>query len=317
MCPPDFDDDDDDPVERTQAISIADLMKGANPEERRLTATLTCIAGKAAGRVYRLDASENVLGRMSEIAVPIEDDGVSRKHAQIVRMNVGSHILADLGSRNGTIHNGIRITEPVVLRDGDRIRIGVNTVFKFGYQDELEEQMQARLYDSATRDPLTLAYNRRYFSERLASEWAFAKRHHSACALVAIDADHFKRVNDTYGHQTGDYVLKSLVIVTQRVVRKEDLLARVGGEEFMVLARGTERPSAIVLAERIRVAVEAFPFEFEGKSLVVTISLGVSTSDDLGVETPEEMVGRADDYLYRAKEHGRNRVEPPLTPDMK
>ncbi len=310
MAPPD--DDDDDPIERTQAISIKDLLRAALPEERHLTATLTCIAGKAAGRVYRLEQEECVLGRVSEVTVVIEDDGVSRKHARITRSSDGTYLLTDLESRNGTIYNGVRIEAPVVLRDGDRVRIGANTVFKFGYQDELEEQMQAQLYDSATRDPLTLAFNRRYFSERLLSEWAYAKRHRSPCALVAIDADHFKRINDTYGHAAGDYVLKSLVAVGQKVVRKEDLLARVGGEEFMVLARGTERHQAIVLAERIRIAVEQFPFEFGGQKLKITISLGVSTSDDLGVETHEEMSARADEFLYRAKENGRNRVEPAL-----
>jgi diguanylate cyclase (GGDEF)-like protein len=307
-----YDDDDEDASERTQSISIADLINQALPEARRLTATLTCIAGKAAGRVYRLDQAESVLGRLSDLVVMIEDEGVSRRHATIERTSDDRHILRDLGSRNGTIHNGVRIEDAVVLRDGDRIRIGANTVFKFGYQDELEEQMQARLYDSATRDPLTQAFNRRYFNERLASEWAFAKRHRSACALVAMDADHFKRVNDTYGHQAGDYVLKTLVQVTHRVVRKEDLLARVGGEEFMVLARGTQRPQAIVLAERIRVAIEAFNFEFNGTRLTVTVSLGVATSDDFGIESPEEMLGRADEFLYRAKENGRNRVEPTL-----
>ncbi len=311
MGPPD-DDDDDDAIERTQSISIADLINQARPEARRLTATLTCIAGKAAGRVYRLDGAESVLGRLNDIAVMIEDEGVSRRHATITRSGDDRHLLTDLESRNGTIHNGARITEPVILRDGDRIRIGANSVFKFGYQDELEEQMQARLYDSATRDPLTQAFNRRYFNERLASEWAFAKRHRSACALVAMDADHFKKVNDTYGHQAGDYVLKMIVQVGQKVVRKEDLLARVGGEEFMVLARGTQRVQAIVLAERIRTAIEAFPFEHAGTRLSVTVSLGVATSDDLGIESPEEMLGRADEFLYRAKENGRNRVEPPL-----
>jgi len=313
MVPPDHDDDEEEYVEQTKAISIADLLKQVIPEERKLTATLTCIAGKASGRVYKLDEPEILMGRLTDIAVTIEDDGVSRKHARIVPgATPGALMLEDLGSTNGTIHNGNRIVEPVLLRDGDRIRIGAKTVFKFGYQDELEERMQSQLYDSATRDPLTQAFNRRYFNERLASEWAYAKRHRTPCALVAIDADHFKRVNDTYGHAAGDYVLKSLVVVAQKVVRKEDLVARIGGEEFMVLARGTVRTQALILAERIRVAVEAFEFEFEGQKLAVTISLGVSTSDDLGVESPEELSGRADEFLYRAKENGRNRVEPPV-----
>jgi diguanylate cyclase (GGDEF)-like protein len=306
MAPP----DDNDDVESTKAISVADLMREAAPEGRMVTATLTCIAGKAAGRVYRLDQSLALLGRANDAAVMIEDDGVSRRHAQIV-FDGATHALEDLESRNGTVHNGNRINGKVVLHDGDRIRIGANSIFKFGYQDELEEQLQAKLYDSATRDPLTQAFNRRYFTERLASEWAYASRHRTPCALIGIDADHFKRVNDQHGHPAGDYVLKTLVTVIQSVVRKEDLLARVGGEEFMVLARGTARPQGVMLGERIRTAVAAHRFEFQGVHLPITISLGVATSDDLGVASPDELIGRADEFLYRAKENGRNRVEPP------
>jgi diguanylate cyclase (GGDEF)-like protein len=294
----------------TTTFSLQELLKGSAPEERRLTATLTVIAGRGAGQVHRVEHEEIVLGRAPDLAVVIEDDGVSRRHARITAAG-GTHLIEDLHSTNGTLVNGTKVVAPIALHDGDRIRIGPHAILKFGYQDELEEQMQAKLYDSATRDPLTQAHNRRYFQERLATEWAFAQRHRAACALIAIDADHFKQVNDTWGHPGGDYVLKELVVAMSKVVRKEDLVARIGGEEFMVLARGTNRPAGVALAERIRAAVEQHPFVFEGQPRKVTVSLGVSTSDDLGVEEPDDLVGRADDHLYRAKENGRNRVEPP------
>jgi diguanylate cyclase (GGDEF)-like protein len=300
---------EEDEVETTQAISLSDLLKGAAPEQRRLTATLTVIAGRAAGKIIKLGPGETVLGRAADVTIPIEDEGVSRRHAAIVEQN-GTHVLRDLGSRNGTLCNGARVEAPAVLHDGDRIRIGATTIFKFGYQDEAEERLQAQLYDSATRDALTHAYNRRSFNERLASEWAWATRHKTPCSLIAIDADHFKHINDGYGHPAGDYVLKELVATVQRVVRREDMVARIGGEEFMVLARATTRAQALLLAERIRTAVAAHVFEFNGTRLPVTISLGVATSEDLGVESPEDLIGRADEYLYRAKENGRNRVEP-------
>jgi diguanylate cyclase (GGDEF)-like protein len=256
-----------------------------------------------------LDLIETVLGRAAEKAdIVVEDDGVSRKHAEIIESN-GTHSLRDLGSTNGTTCNGGRILEPTLLHDGDRICIGATAVYKFGYQDELEEQMQARLYDSATRDALTQAYNRRYFNERLAAEWAWSARHGTPCAIVGIDADHFKRVNDGYGHAAGDLVLKELVATIHRVVRKEDIVARVGGEEFLVLARATTRPQAAVLAERIRVAVEAHTIAFGATPLFITISLGVAVSNDEGVATPDQLVLRADELLYRAKQNGRNRVE--------
>jgi diguanylate cyclase (GGDEF)-like protein len=216
-----------------------------------------------------------------------------------------------MGSKNGTVHNGTPIEGSVVLRDGDRIRVSAQTVFKFGYQDELEEQLQKKLYDSATRDALTQAYNRRFFMERLASEWAWAQRHKQPCAIIAIDADHFKSINDTHGHPAGDYVLREIVSTVQSAVRKEDLVARIGGEEFFVLARATVRMQACVLAERVRASVASHEFTYQGTRLGVTISLGVATSDDLGIESPDDLIGRADEFLYRAKENGRNRVEPP------
>lgn len=301
--------DDDLDEEATLSISRADLLKNFPAERRRLVATLTVIAGKSAGRVYRLESEETILGRSNNATIVIEDEGVSRRHARITETG-GSHVLSDLGSRNGTILNGTLITEPTVLHDGDRIRIGTSTVFKFGYQDELEESLQSRLYDSATRDPLTRAYNRQYFTERLASEWAWAKRHRTSCALIALDADRFKHINDTYGHPAGDFVLRELVTTIQRVIRKEDLLARIGGEEFIVLARATDRHQGALLAERIRAAVEAHPFVHNGTRLPVTISLGVATSDDPGVSSPDDLIAHADQCLYRAKEKGRNRVEP-------
>lgn len=307
MCP-----GPDDEQEQTKAIPLSELLKEAGATGRRRSATLTVIAGRAIGKVYRLERSLTVLGRAADVDIVVEDEGVSRRHAQIAAVGE-SHVLTDLASRNGTIHNGHRLAEPVELHDGDRIRIGATTVFKFGLQDEIEEQMQARLYDSATRDALTQAYNRRFFDERLESEWAWSKRHGVPCALIAIDADHFKRINDGFGHAAGDYVLKQLVAIVQRVIRVEDVFARIGGEEFVVLARATPLPHALMMAERVRAAVASHAFVFGGVPLPVTISLGVSTSDERGVDSPTALLERADQWLYYAKQRGRNRVEPQLS----
>jgi len=259
------------------------------------------------GKVYKL-AGTMVLGRSELAGIQIEDDGISRKHAEIVELD-GTYILRDLGSTNGTVCNGNRLTDPVTLRDGDRIRIGPNASLRFDYQDEVEEQMQSKLYDMATRDPLTGAYNRRFFHDRLGSEWAWAIRHRRLCTLVAIDIDHFKKINDTYGHAAGDEVLKSMVVVVHKTIRKEDLFARIGGEEFILLARATSPGEGIVLAERVRAAVERFTFQFAGTRIPLTISLGVATSSDASIETPDHLMMRADEWLYTAKQGGRNRVE--------
>ncbi len=297
-----------DEEERTGCFSIDDLLQQAGRDQRRLSVTLTCLSGRCMGRVFKLDAGPQVIGRTEVAQIQIEDDGISRKHAEVVELD-GSYILRDLGSTNGTMCKGARLTGPAVLRDGDRIRLGPNAVLRFDYQDELEEQMQSKLYDMATRDPLTGAYNRRFFVDRLGSEWAWAYRHRRACALVAIDIDHFKAVNDTWGHAAGDQVLKDVVAVVLRAIRKEDLFSRVGGEEFQLLARATNPGEAVVLAERVRAAVLKHVTRYGDQEIRITISLGVATSADEGITTPDQLVCRADELLYLAKQNGRNRVE--------
>lgn len=296
-----------DEEERTGCFSLEEMLHQAKRDERRLVATLTCLSGRGMGKVFKLAGTMSI-GRSELANVQIEDDGISRKHAEIVELD-GSYILRDLGSTNGTVCNGTRLAEPVTLRDGDRIRLGPNAALRFDYQDEVEEQMQSKLYDMATRDPLTGAYNRRFFHDRLGSEWAWAIRHRRPCTLIAIDIDHFKNINDTHGHAAGDEVLKSMVAVVHRTIRKEDLFARVGGEEFSLLARATSPAEGLVLAERVRAATERFAFMFGTTRIPVTISLGVATSSDPSIETPDHLMMRADEWLYAAKQNGRNRVE--------
>jgi diguanylate cyclase (GGDEF)-like protein len=181
-------------------------------------------------------------------------------------------------------------------------------LLRFEYQDAMEERMRSRLYDLATRDGLTNTFNRRYFTEHLAAEWAWAQRHDKPCAVLTVDVDRFKRVNDTYGHPAGDQVLRRLAQVVLATIRKEDLFARVGGEEFSLLSRDTGADEATVIGERLRSAVEHSTFVWDGKRLAITISAGGATSADSDVQTPEDLLGKADEMLYRAKNAGRNRV---------
>lgn len=299
---------DRDEEDRTGCFSLEELVRRAKRDKRQLSATLTCLAGKAMGKVFKLKGGTSTIGRSEQADIQIEDDGISRRHAEI-KESEGGFILRDLDSTNGTMCNGVKLTEPVMMRDGDRIRLGPNAALRFDYQDELEEEMQAKLYDMATRDPLTGAHNRRFFQERLGSEWAWSYRHRKPCALIAVDIDHFKLVNDTHGHAVGDYVLQELVRVMTHTIRKEDLLVRTGGEEFVLLARATNQPEALVLAERVRSAVEQHPFSCDGKDLHVTVSLGVATTSDDGIDSPDQLVCRADEFLYVAKQNGRNCVE--------
>ena len=221
--------------EKTNVHSIADLLSNAQQQ----SAYLIVISAKSAagiGRMFKLDRSETVLGRSSEAQFQVEDDGISRKHAKVVALGDGRFQLVDLGSTNGTYLNGLRVnTAP--LYDGDKIQIGSNTVLKFSIQDQLEEQYQRSIYESATRDGLTRLYNKKYFMETLRKEFAYCLRHRVPLSLVMFDVDHFKKINDVYGHPAGDYVLTRIAQRVSDTVRTEDLLARYGGEEFALMLR--------------------------------------------------------------------------------
>ena len=193
------------------------------------------------------------------------------------------------------------------LRDGDKIRVGETTILKFTFHDRLDESFQQKMYNAALRDPLTKAYNKKYFVDQLGVEIAYAKRHRTPLSLVIFDLDHFKRINDTYGHVAGDMVLMELAELVQAMLRTEDVFARYGGEEFAIILRGIALSDAGVLAERLRAAVEQRPFVNSGQRLPVTVSVGVAEFDEQ-VEDSIGLVEAADGALYAAKQSGRNKV---------
>ena len=293
--------------EKTHVYSMPDE---AAPRERQQSAFLIVISAKSAagiGRMHKLDKSEIVLGRSVEAEFQVEDDGISRKHAKVI-CDEGRFTLMDLGSTNGTFINGNRI-DVSPLRDGDKIQIGSNTVLKFSLQDQLEEQYQRSIYESATRDGLTRVFNKKYLLDSLKKEFAYCLRHRIPLSLAMFDVDHFKRVNDTYGHQAGDYVLARIAQRISEVVRAEDLFARYGGEEFALMLRETVEEQAYVAAERCRRIVDLTDFNFGGSPIKVTISVGIATLLDSDFSQPEDLISAADRFLYRAKKLGRNRVE--------
>lgn len=271
-------------------------------------ATLSVMSGISAGQVFALDGTEHVLGRGTEADVWIDDVGCSRRHARIRCGSDGRYMLEDLGSTNGTFVNGSRI-EACEVRPGDRIQIGPNVTLRFQITDDAEEELQRRLYEASTRDPLTRAYNRKYFGERLMAEVAYSRRHRIKLAVLMIDLDDFKAKNDTYGHLAGDLVLRLVAAQMQRLIRVEDLLARYGGEEFVVLARTTGKTDAARLGERIRESVSQLEIPVtRERSIRTTVSIGVAALPDVPDGGPNELLALADARLYRAKAEGKNRV---------
>lgn len=172
-------------------------------------------------------------------------------------------------------------------------------------QVQLREELRSR----AETDPLTGIANRRRFNQVLQVECGRFTRGHSPFSLLMIDLDHFKDINDRYGHAAGDEVLRQVAQILLATLRSTDLVARYGGEEFAVLLTETRIEGAMVIAERIRAAVEERVLYVEGCEIALTLSVGVTSHNGERSEASEELLKRADDALYRAKAAGRNRVE--------
>ena len=160
----------------------------------------------------------------------------------------------------------------------------------------------------ADRDGLTRIYNRQSFDERLVYEIKRRARYRHDLSLLMVDLDHFKSVNDTYGHKAGDMVLRKVGEILTSVFRTTDLCARYGGEEFVVLLPHTSEEAAWKLAERVRTAIEGCSFHFDGKDFAITASIGVASVEGSSLTTDDDLVIKADKALYQAKNNGRNMV---------
>jgi diguanylate cyclase (GGDEF)-like protein len=271
-------------------------------------AVFTQMSGLEAGRVCGLEGAESTFGRELTCTHAFDEASLSRVHARLVRKD-RIYVVEDAGSRNGIFVNDVKV-ERAQLHDGDRVRLGSAVTLRFQMVDEQEERALVKVYESSVKDGLTGAWNRKYLDERLAAELAYAVRHAGAqLSVVLVDIDHFKKFNDTYGHQVGDEVLKATAGVMRAAIRTEDLLARYGGEEFVVVARGVDLKSTTQLAERLRVVCERNKLQIDGQIITRTVSAGVATLECCGAEkTIAKMLGIADERLYKAKETGRNRV---------
>lgn len=171
-----------------------------------------------------------------------------------------------------------------------------------------EREARTRLQVLARQDPLTGIMNRRYFTERAEQEFARAAREGTSVALVMFDLDHFKRINDQYGHAAGDKVLRHVCDTCRTMVRQTSLFARIGGEEFVILLSPANQEGALLFAERLRAAVAAATVLVGADDVSVTISIGVAMRDQAD-DTPDACLLRADQAMYAAKAGGRNRVE--------
>ncbi|HEV8245734.1 MAG TPA: GGDEF domain-containing protein [Polyangiaceae bacterium] len=270
--------------------------------------TLTVLSGADIGRIQRVDQARLVIGRIAACDMRLRDGGVSRRHAVITREGKSGLAIEDLSSTNGTLVNGAP-SRACSLTDGDRIQLGATTLLEFAFLDESENRLRAQLYAGAMRDVLTHSYNRRFFEEELLRSFSHALRHHVPLSVLIIDIDHFKAVNDTFGHQAGDSVIREIASRCRTTIRNEDVLARIGGEEFGIIARSTTAENAGVLAERLRKCIASVAVAHDQHRIAVTASLGVAELDPALHAGPAALMADADRALYEAKDLGRDRVQ--------
>lgn len=290
-------------------------MSASERPQRELRPALVFLNGDLLAVPIPLERSEVILGRAAESDVRINDTKVSRQHAQIKTIKDPetaeiTYLLSDLNSRNGIFLNGQKIQEES-LQNGDKIAIG-NHILRFEMLDEIDREYQHQIRRLLSHDDLTgLLSSRSFFSELKREIFSSTEQDRQFCVLM-MDVDHFKNVNDTFGHLTGSKTLEEIGSCITRLLRSGDAAARFGGEEFAAFLLDAELGQGMVAADRIRQEVENQNFSVIGKGKVsenhhVTISIGVSNFPNDSID-PIELVEMADSALYRAKRDGRNRV---------
>ena len=259
------------------------------------------------GKRFRLPPGSTViLGRSpsAEICVP-EVSSLSRQHAKFSYEEKGV-VLEDLRSRNGTYVNDRRLRQKATLRSGDCLQVGA-VHFKFLQERDVETSYHEAIHELVVRDGLTQISNKRDFNETASREFARAKRYGRSLVLILFDVDHFKRINDLHGHLCGDFALKQIVQLAKPLIRSEQMLARVGGEEFAILSPETQAEGAQILAERLRIGIASHTFTYSTASFQATCSFGIAEIDS-EMKSAQDLFEAADQALYRSKKAGRNTV---------
>ena len=281
-----------------------DVMRSEMGSEEQLQPALTIINGSQTGKVIVLDNGLTTIGCHESCEVTLLGRGVSRKHLRLDRL--GDEIsIEDLQSTNGTLVNGDIILRHR-LRPGDRIQLGPDTRLRLSFADSNELKVRAQKYEESIRDDLTGAYNRRFFHQTLTHELAFAVRHGAPTSMALLDLDHFKQTNDRFGHPAGDQVLCALVEKITEGSRSDDIVARLGGEEFGFTLRGLDATQAFGAAERLRELVAGLRLNIGGESVSITASIGIATLREDGPCAVDAFIEEADRHLYQAKRDGRN-----------
>jgi diguanylate cyclase (GGDEF)-like protein len=293
------------PWDLAAALEEAELLE---LEDQREWALIRYV-GQPMGEVIPLPEEGLVLGRAPENGLCLAEPEVSRRHASLqISADHACVELLDLGSTNGVFVNGRRVQadpDPVRLVAEDVVRVGGHA-FKLKHMDALERQYHQDMVARTTLDPLTGVGNRATVLHQLTAHVDLARRHHRSLAVILVDLDWFKQVNDTYGHRTGDRALEGFGALLLRRLRSSDPVGRLGGDEFLIVLPETSVQLALAAAEGLRRALAEHPLPLEdGQTLALTCSLGVAELKP-GDLDGGALLARADAALYGAKAGGRD-----------
>jgi diguanylate cyclase (GGDEF)-like protein len=285
---------------------IKAALASAEKEAEQKPAALLVVGGDLNGTLFDLNQPEITCGRNADNSIPLEFNGISRYHFKLTDAG-GEWSVQDSGSKNGTFLNNKKIEGSILLNKGDMIKLG-SMALKFLPKGDPERLTYDKLSLEANTDGHTGCFNKTYFNNKCELEVKKSKVTGDPLSLIVFDLDHFKSLNDNYGHDAGDFVLKELAdLIRNNGVRDLDTFARYGGEEFVILLPKTNLKQSFEIAERLRKLVEEHDFNYEGKTLPVTASIGVSDYRQ-GVTNGTDLFKRADEAVYKSKEGGRNQV---------
>jgi len=303
--------------EETTVITQMDADTGVGSVaklERR--PVLISLRGELIATPIPLERDVVTIGRALEADIRLNDSKASRLHAQICAEPDGAGAtrfrVKDLGSTNGTLVNG-QVVNEAFLTDGDKILVG-DHLFRFEMLDEIDQEFQQQIHRLIGHDELTGLLTSKSFFTELGREAARAEQEGQPFCVLMMDLDHFKHVNDSYGHLVGSRTLQDVGVIIKASLRSGDVAARFGGEEFAAFLLDADYAQALVAAERVRHAVEGHVFSASNltsgearQGFQITISIGIAAFPD-DAKDAIQLVEMADSALYRAKRNGRNTV---------
>ena len=259
------------------------------------------------GRHWVLNKPEITIGRSRRNDICIQEPSISKTHLFVNISDDEEISIIDKVSTNGVIINdkSLEKEKEAALNDNDQIKIG-NVVLKFLDRGNLEILSIAKSFKRAFQDELTKLGNRALLECRAPEIFRLSKQHNYPLSVIIFDIDHFKNINDTYGHLAGDFILKEVAQLTQSCFRSKDLLARSGGEEFCVILNSTLKRS-LEAAENVRKKIDEYKFQLESHKINLSISGGISIYNDKD-EKWFDIYQRADKGLYQSKSGGRNKI---------